>query len=105
MSYAVIQVAGKQFKVRAGDTITTDKITGAVTGDRITVTDVLLVANGKDVLVGKPLVPKATVVLKVTTEQKGDKIRVMKYKSKSRYRKTIGHRQHQMLLEVLEITA
>ena len=105
MSYAVIQLVGKQFKISEGDTIVTDRITDKVEGDLITVTDVLLVANEKTSTVGTPLVKGATVTLKVVDHHKGDKITVVKYKSKSRYRKMMGHRQHQSTLEVVSIKA
>ena len=47
MSYAVIQIVGKQFKVSEGDTITTDRITDKEVGDTIKISDVLLIADEK----------------------------------------------------------
>lgn len=105
MSYAIIQIVGKQFKVSEGDTITTDRITDTAVGEKIKVTDVLLIADEKSSTVGTPTVTGAEVTLEVVEEAKGDKITVFKYKSKSRYRKTIGHRQLQSYLKVLKIKA
>lgn len=103
MSYAIIQIVGKQFKVSEGDTITTDRITDKEVGDTINVTDVLLVADEKTSTVGTPTVADAQVTLEVMEHAKGEKIRVFKYKSKSRYRKTIGHKQLHTYLKVVKI--
>lgn len=105
MSYAIIQLVGKQFKVEEGKTFVTDKITDKEIGDTIKVTDVLLVADEKSSQVGTPTVKGAEVTLKLVDSGKGKKIRVLKYKSKSKYRKVIGHRQHQSTLEVIKIKA
>ena len=53
---------------------------------------VLLVVNDKTVKVGKPGVTGAKVVAELVGEEKGDKVHVMKYKAKSRYRRHTGHR-------------
>lgn len=105
MSYAIIQLVGKQFKVEKGKTFVTDRITDKNVGDTFKVTDVLLVADEKSSKVGTPTVKGAEVTLKVVEEGKGKKIRVTKYKSKSKYRRVIGHKQHQSTLEVVSIKA
>jgi len=105
MSYAIIQIVGKQFKVEEGETIVTDRILKKEVGDTFKITDVLLVADGKSSKVGTPLVKDAEVTLKILENGKGEKIRVAKYKSKSKYRKVIGHRQYQSTLEVIKIKA
>src|SRR5690606_4424781 len=101
---AIIQLAGKQFLVKKGDTLTVDRLEAPVDGE-ITVTDVLVVGSGDKSKIGTPLVEKASVTLKVAGHGKGEKIRVAKYKSKSRYRKVYGHRQHQTTLQVLSIAS
>ena len=105
MSYAIIQITGKQFKVSEGDTITTDRITDKTVGEIMTVNDVLLIADEKSSTVGTPTVSGAEVTLEVVEHAKGEKIRVSKYKSKSKYRKTMGHRQLQTYLKVIKIKA
>jgi len=104
MSYAIIQLQGKQFMVRKGDTIVVDRLEDEA-GKTITVSDVLLVGDDKSSSVGAPTVKGASVTLKVEDHNKGEKIRVLKYKSKSRYRKTQGHRQLQTTLTVDAISA
>jgi large subunit ribosomal protein L21 len=104
MSYAIIQLQGKQYRVAAGETLTVDRLEND-DGSTLNVSDVLLVNNDEKVVVGTPFVPNAVVELKVLEKSKGEKIRVFKYKSKSRYRKTRGHRQAQTVLSVVAINA
>ena len=105
MPYAIIQIKGKQFKVSEGDTITTDRIAELTEGETITISDVLLIADEKTSTVGTPTVAGAEVKLEVLEHAKGEKILVFKFKSKSRYRKTNGHRQLQTYLKVVSIKA
>ena len=102
--YAVIQLLGKQHKVTEGETIVVDSVSQEP-GKKFDVTDVLLVVDGDKVSVGQPTVEKAKVTLSVVAQGKGEKIRVAKYKSKSRYRKVKGHRQLQSTIKVEKITA
>ncbi|NCN45106.1 MAG: 50S ribosomal protein L21 [Candidatus Pacebacteria bacterium CG10_big_fil_rev_8_21_14_0_10_36_11] len=102
--YAVIQLLGKQFQVEEGQTLIVDSLDQEI-DKKFDVTDVLLVADGDKISVGQPTVEKAKVTMSVVAQGKGEKIRVLKYKSKSRYRKVHGHRQHQTTLKVEKITA
>ncbi|HYD35581.1 MAG TPA: 50S ribosomal protein L21 [Vitreimonas sp.] len=102
--YAIIQIAGKQYRVAEGDMVTIDRLPQAP-DEKIVVTDVLMTGNGDQISIGSPLVSKASVTLKVTGQSRGDKIRVATYKAKSRYRKVRGHRQSLSTVEVVSITA
>ena len=102
-TYAIIQLAGKQFKVSEGDTLTTDRLEQDV-DSVFNVSDVVLFVAGDQTQVGTPLLSGVTVTLKVVDHTKGDKIRVAKYKSKSRYRRVRGHRQHLTTLKVEKIS-
>jgi large subunit ribosomal protein L21 len=64
---------------------------------------VLLVADGENVVVGKPLVDKAKVMAEAVDEGKSKKIIVFKYKPKVRYRRKIGHRQMYTTLAIKDI--
>jgi large subunit ribosomal protein L21 len=103
MTYAIIQLAGKQYKVAEGDNIIVDRLESEV-GQEFTIADVLMIDDGKKPIIGTPLIAKAAVTLKVVSNQKGEKLRVAKYKAKSRYRKTRGHRSSESTVEVLRIT-
>jgi large subunit ribosomal protein L21 len=85
MKYAVIQFQGKQYRVESGMRFDVPHLPDAA--EQVVVQDVLLFVDGESVEVGQPLLKKHTVTLKVLSEQKGDKIRVAKYRSKSRYRR------------------
>ena len=91
-SYAVIKLGSKQFLVKEGDKIVAEK-TVVPEGGLLKVNDVLLTFDGQETQVGTPLVEKASVTLTHTQDTKGLKIRVAKFKAKSRYRRVQGHRQ------------
>ena len=101
--YAVIQLQGKQYKVCEQDQFVVDQLS-AKDGETLKVTDVLLVVDGEKRSIGTPLVKGATVIVSVGVRKQADKIRVFKYKSKSRYRRTIGHRQQQTVVTIGKIT-
>jgi large subunit ribosomal protein L21 len=102
MKYAVIQLQGKQYRVAEGQTLTVDRV-ATEPGQTFDTSDVLLLSDGKKVSVGTPLVKGSKVTLKVLETGKDEKVVVFKYKSKSKYRKTIGHRQRISNLEVVKI--
>jgi large subunit ribosomal protein L21 len=102
MKYAVIQLLGKQHKVAPGDLLTIDAWDKEV-GEEIEISDVLLKVDGEKVLVGTPLVAGAKVTVKVVEAGKGRKIRVLRYRSKSRHRRTIGHRSRLTNIEILKV--
>ena len=89
--FAVIKISGVQLKVYEGKEYEVNKIEGNK-GDNVEITDVLLLSDGDNTKVGSPLVEGAKVVLEITSQKKDDKVKVFKYKAKSRYRKTQGHR-------------
>lgn len=99
MKYAVIRYGSHQFKVSEGDAIQVPLMS-----DTSVKPEVLLVVDGEDVKVGNPTVEGAVVKTKVLAEdEKGEKIKVFKYKSKSRYRRKMGFRPHftRLLVEKL----
>jgi large subunit ribosomal protein L21 len=90
MNYAVIKTGGKQYKVQEGDTIEIDRIVGK--DGKFTFEEVLLLVNDGKVTVGKPFITGEKVEGKILEDLKGIKIRVSKFKSKVRYRRTTGFR-------------
>jgi large subunit ribosomal protein L21 len=101
--YSVIVSGGFQHKVTPGERVKISKISAPV-GEVLSVSDVLLFANGTDVKVGAPNVAGATVKLEVLQHDRADKIKVFKKKRRKRYRKTQGHRQHFTEVLVREIS-
>ena len=102
MKYAVIQLGGKQYKVVEGETLTVNSLEGKE-GEKIELSDVLLIADDKKLTIGSPLVKGARITVEVVSHQKGDKIRVAKYKAKSRYRRVKGHRQQETSVKIISI--
>lgn len=91
MEYVVFKSGGKQYRAKIGDVLEVDKIPGEVNKD-VVLSDVLLWVSDGQIKVGKPLVDGAKVRALVLEQKKGEKIRVAKFKAKSRYRKVTGFR-------------
>lgn len=101
MAVAVVRIGSKQYRVRVGDRLDVDRMDDEV-GKTVTLSDVLLVQDGKKTTVGKPTVKGATVEATIEGQEKGEKIHIRRFKSKVRERKHIGFRP---LLTKLRITA
>lgn len=94
MEFAVIQTGGKQYKVKSGDSIKIEKISGDYkVGDKVVFDKVLLVDNGTDTTIGTPFILNAKVTATITKISRLPKVTVIKYKQKSRYFKKNSHRQ------------
>ena len=98
--YAVIKTGGKQYKVKAGDVIEVEKLVHD--GKAVTFQPILVVDDEGTTHVGREAA-KATVTATPLGEQKGDKVKVYKFRPKTGYSKKTGHRQMYTLLEVGEI--
>lgn len=90
--YAVIATGGKQYRVSEGDILRIEKIGGEV-GDPVELDNVLMVADGDDVTLGRPVVGDAKVNASIVEQGKAKKVLVFKYKRRKRFRKMQGHRQ------------
>ena len=99
--FAIIQTGGKQYLVTKGSKIQVEKLPGEA-GSTIKFDKVLLTSSGSDVNVGKPFLTSA-VEGKVVSQGRGEKVRVFKYRAKSKYRRTQGHRQHFTEVEITKI--
>ncbi len=97
---AVIKTGGKQYKVKEGDTIKVEKLE-AENGQKIKF-DTLLIADGDKLELGQPSLGEK-VEAEVMETAKGKKVTVVKYKNKTRYKKTVGHRQQFTAVKVLKI--
>ncbi|MFH0943045.1 MAG: 50S ribosomal protein L21 [Candidatus Beckwithbacteria bacterium] len=103
MKYAVIQLSGKQYRVSEGEVITVNKLNGKLK-DKLKLDQVLLVVDGKKVVVGQPIIKTGLVTAEILEQKKDKKIRVAKYKAKSKYRKVQGHRQQITCVKIVKIT-
>jgi large subunit ribosomal protein L21 len=91
--YAIVEIAGQQFKVEEGQEIFVHRLQAAE-GDALSYDRVLLVDNGGSVSVGKPTVSGASVGVTVLEHLKGDKVIVFKKKRRKGYKTRNGHRQY-----------
>ena len=98
--YAVIRTGGKQQKVKPGDVIEVEYLHSE--GETITFHPLLVVDDDGKTHYGKDA-QGAVVTAKLLGEQKGDKVSIFKYKSKSGYARRQGHRQLMTLLEIAEV--
>ena len=99
--YAIVRSGGRQHKVAEGDVVEIDKVE-AKAGDSLTLTPLLLV-DGEDVTVGADRLANVTVTAEVLAETKGPKIRLIKFKNKSGYKKRQGHRQRHTQIKITSI--
>ncbi len=98
---AVVKVGGKQYLVSEKETLMVDLLPE---GTKELDLDALLVIDGGKTTVGAPLVKGVKVKAKVIDERvAGDKIRVIRYKSKKRVNTQTGHRQKYSKLEITSI--
>ena len=90
--YAIVEIAGKQYKAESNKFIYVDKLSGN-DGDQIDFDKVLLLDNEGQITVGAPLIEGAKVAAKILTQVKDDKVIVFKKKRRKGYQKKNGHRQ------------
>lgn len=103
MKYAVIAISGSQFKVEENQKLDINNL-NLKEGEKSSTDQVLLVADDKDIKVGTPTVKGALVEFTVVKNYQGKKVRVFKYKSKSRYRKTMGFRPQLTQIQITKIS-
>ena len=102
MKYAVIAIGGSQQQVEENQIITVPNLNlePKATG---TCKEVLLTVNDKDVQIGTPTIDGSQVDYEVVENYRGKKLDVFKYKSKSRYRKSKGHRDYLTDIKITKI--
>jgi len=102
MNLAIIKTGGKQYLVKQGDKIKVEKLPGkegsAVKFDALLITD----EKGSKVEVGKPLL-KSKVEARILKQDRAKKVTITKYKSKTRYKRKIGHRQPYSLVQIEKV--
>lgn len=97
---AVVKTGGKQYKVKEGDVIKVEKLE-AEPKSKIKL-DTLLIADGNNIELGQPSLGEK-VEAEVINTAKGDKVTVVKYKNKTRYKRTVGHRQIKTELKITAV--
>lgn len=100
--YAVVEIAGQQYRVNPSEKLYVPKLDSAV-DSVVTFDTVLLRADDTKVTVGNPTVKGAKVEAKVLAHSKDDKVIVFKKKKRKGYRVKRGHRQQYTQIEITSI--
>lgn len=90
--FAIIETGGKQYKITPNTILDIEKL-DSQKGDKVTFDKVLLLSDGDKVEIGNPYLKDFTLEAEVTEQKKDKKIRILRFKAKSRYRRAQGHRQ------------
>jgi len=101
--YAVIKTGGKQYRVAAGEKLKIEQIPADI-GAEIVLDQVLLVADGDNLKMGKPLLAGATVQARVLAQGRHDKVRIFKLRRRKHYQKHQGHRQNFTEIQITGIS-
>ena len=100
--YAIVDIAGHQFKVEKDRKIYVNRLEGEV-GSEVDLGKVLLVNNDGKINVGKPGIKDAVVKARILSHLKGDKVLVFKKKRRKGYQKLNGHRQYLTQIQIEDI--
>jgi ribosomal protein L21 len=102
--FAVVDIAGQQFKVQADQKLYVHRLQGNV-GDEVSFDKVLLLDDAGQVRVGTPTVASAQVKATILDHLKGDKVIVFKKHRRTGYQVKKGHRQYLTQVQIKEIVA
>jgi len=102
--YAVFKLSGYQFSVEEGAVVKVP-FQDVEKGSKIDIDDVLLIKDNDNAMIGNPYVDGAKVEAEVLDSGKSDKVRVYKYKRRTKYRRRQGHRQQYSEIKITRIIA
>ena len=102
--YAIVEIAGQQFKVSKDQKVYVNRLEGKE-GDAITFAKVLLLDDNGGITLGAPAIEGAKVTAKVTGHVKGDKVIIFHKKRRKGFRKKNGHRQSFTAIQISDIKA
>ena len=97
--YALIEFAGKQFRVEEGSSIRVPHVEGKV-GSKVTIENILYMDDGKNKTVGTPTVTGAKIDSEIISHGRDRKVVVFKFKRRKGYQKKNTHRQEYSILKV-----
>lgn len=102
--YAVIKTGGKQYRIQVGEKLKVEQLV-VESGSDLVIDQVLMVADGDNVSMGKLLVEGATVSATVLSQGRHDKVRIFKMRRRKHYQKHQGHRQNYTEIQITGISA
>ena len=97
--YAIFRTGGRQYRAEVGKIIDVERLPYEV-NHNFTISDVLLIGDNDNTVIGQPVVDGASVNLTVVDQFRGRKILVFKYRQRTKYRRMRGHRQYYTRLRV-----
>jgi len=100
--HAVIRTGGKQYRVAEGEVVRVEKL-DVEAGSVVEFDEVLLISDGENVEIGTPLLDGKVVAAEVQAQGRADKIDVIKFKRRKKYRRHQGHRQAYTELKITTI--
>ncbi|MBA3535170.1 MAG: 50S ribosomal protein L21 [Tatlockia sp.] len=100
--YAVIRTGGKQYRVKEGDIIKLELLSGEV-GKEISFSEVIMLADGDKITLGTPLIAKAVVTAEVLEHGRHKKIKIIKFRRRKHHMKQMGHRQYYTQVKITAI--
>ncbi len=98
--YAIVKTGGKQYRVEKGQTLLVERLPE---DEGATVALQPLLFRSDDTLFDAASLAKVSVKAKIVAHERGEKLRVFKFKPKRGYKRRTGHRQELTRIEVLEI--
>jgi len=99
--YAIVEIAGKQYKIEKDAIVNVDRLKQAE--KNVTLDKVILYSNNGDVQVGQPYLSNVKVQAEVLGEVKGNKVFGIKFKKRKNYTRTIGHRAIYSQLKINDV--
>jgi len=90
--YAVMKSGGKQYRVKAGESVRVETLAAAV-GAAVSFDQVLMVGEGEGARIGAPFVEGARIHATVVSHGRGEKMKIFKLRRRKHHQKTQGHRQ------------
>ncbi|MGD0711947.1 MAG: 50S ribosomal protein L21 [Bacteroidales bacterium] len=100
--YAIVDIAGQQFKVEKEQEVIVHRLEGEV-GTKVEFDNVMLIDNKGKIAVGKPFIEGAKVTATILSHLKGDKVTIFKKKKRKNYQKSSGHRQFLTKIQIENI--
>lgn len=102
--YAIIKTGGKQYRVETGLKLKIEQIPADI-GSELSIDQVLMISDGDNVSMGKPLLSGASVKATVLNQGRHDKVRIFKMRRRKHYQKHQGHRQNYTEIQITGISA
>ncbi len=101
--YAIVEIAGKQYKVEKNKTLAVDLL-DSKENETIALDKVIMFVDGENVLVGQPYLSNVLVQAKVDGMIRGEKVRGIKFKKRKNYTRTLGHKQPYTSITIVDMS-